>query len=69
MRGAITPLPRYAFIAWCLIKQSAGTTLPLSLPLCIVLCVLSFFHLFIYLLRLQYFKYIMYNEANIYTGT
>jgi hypothetical protein len=28
MRGAIPPLPQYAFMAWCLVK-STGTTLPL----------------------------------------
>jgi hypothetical protein len=29
MRGAIPPLPHYAFIAWCLVKKkSRGTTLP-----------------------------------------
>jgi len=33
MSGAIPPLPRYAFIAWCSVKKSKGTTLPLSLPL------------------------------------
>jgi len=30
MRGAIHPLPRYAFMAWCLVK-STGTTLPFYL--------------------------------------
>jgi hypothetical protein len=39
MRGAIPPLPQYAFMAWCSVK-STGTTLPL--PLLFHLCV--FFH-------------------------
>jgi len=29
MRGAIHPLSQYAFMAWCLVKKSTGTTLPL----------------------------------------
>jgi hypothetical protein len=29
MRGAIPPLPQYAFMAWCSIGKSTGTTLPL----------------------------------------
>jgi hypothetical protein len=30
MSGAIPPLPKYAFMAWCLVKEkSTGTTLPL----------------------------------------
>jgi hypothetical protein len=27
MRGAIHPLPQYAFMAWCSVKNSTGTTL------------------------------------------
>jgi hypothetical protein len=27
MRGAIHPLPQYAFMAWCSVKKSTGTTL------------------------------------------
>jgi hypothetical protein len=27
MRGAIPPLPKYAFMAWCSVKRSTGTTL------------------------------------------
>jgi hypothetical protein len=29
MRGAISPLPLYAFMAWCSVKKSTGTTSPL----------------------------------------
>jgi hypothetical protein len=29
MRGAISTLPLYAFMAWCSVKKSAGTNLPL----------------------------------------
>jgi hypothetical protein len=29
MSGAILPLPQSAFMAWCLVKKSTGTTLPL----------------------------------------
>jgi len=29
MLGALPPLPRYAFMAWCSVKKSTGTTLPL----------------------------------------
>jgi len=28
MSGVITPLPQYAFMAWCLVKKGTGTTLP-----------------------------------------
>jgi hypothetical protein len=31
MRGAMLPLPKYAFMAWCSIKKSSGTTSPLNL--------------------------------------
>jgi hypothetical protein len=27
MRGAIPPLPQYAFMVWCSVKESIGTTL------------------------------------------
>jgi hypothetical protein len=30
MRGAILPLPQYAFMAWCSVKKSTGTALPLG---------------------------------------
>jgi hypothetical protein len=33
MNGDIYPFPQYAFIAWCSVKRSTGTTLPLPLPL------------------------------------
>jgi hypothetical protein len=33
MRGAINPLPQYAFMAWCLVKKRTETTLPLPLSL------------------------------------
>jgi hypothetical protein len=29
MRGAVPPLPQYAFMAWCLVKKITGTTLRL----------------------------------------
>jgi hypothetical protein len=29
MGGAVPPLPQYAFMAWCSIRRSTGTTLPL----------------------------------------
>jgi hypothetical protein len=29
MHGITSPLPQNAFIAWCLVKKSTGTTLPL----------------------------------------
>jgi hypothetical protein len=29
MSGAIPPLPKYAFRAWCSVKRSTGTALPL----------------------------------------
>jgi hypothetical protein len=32
MGGAINPLPQYAFVAWCSVKGSKGTTLPLPEP-------------------------------------
>jgi hypothetical protein len=32
MRGGISPLSQYAFMAWCSVKKSTGTTLPLRLP-------------------------------------
>jgi hypothetical protein len=31
MRGAMPPLPQYAFMAWCSVKKSTGTALPLPL--------------------------------------
>jgi hypothetical protein len=31
MRGSIPPLPQYAFMEWCLLKKSTGTTLPFTL--------------------------------------
>jgi len=31
MSGAIPPLYQYAFMAWCSVKKSTGTTLPLRL--------------------------------------
>jgi hypothetical protein len=31
MRGTIPPLPQYAFMVWCSVKKSTGTTLPLPL--------------------------------------
>jgi hypothetical protein len=27
MRGAITPLPQYAFMVWCSVKKGTGTNL------------------------------------------
>jgi len=30
MRGALPPLPRYAFMASCSVKKGTGKTLPLS---------------------------------------
>jgi hypothetical protein len=29
MGGAVIPLPQYAFMAWCSVRGSTGTTLPL----------------------------------------
>jgi hypothetical protein len=29
MRGAIPPIPQYAFMAWCSVKKTTGITLPL----------------------------------------
>jgi hypothetical protein len=29
MHGAVPPLPQYAFMVWCSVKKSTGTTLPL----------------------------------------
>jgi hypothetical protein len=29
MRGTIPPLAQYAFMGWCSVKRSTGTTLPL----------------------------------------
>jgi hypothetical protein len=31
MGGALPPLPQYAFMAWCSVRESTGTTLPLAL--------------------------------------
>jgi hypothetical protein len=31
MRGAMRPLPQYASMAWCSVKQSTGTTLPFTM--------------------------------------
>jgi hypothetical protein len=31
MSGGIPPLPQYAFMEWCSVKRSTGTTLPLPL--------------------------------------
>jgi hypothetical protein len=31
MRGAISPLPQYAFMAWCSVKSRTTLALPLSL--------------------------------------
>jgi hypothetical protein len=31
MRGAISPLTQYAFMAWCLVKQRDNFTLPFTL--------------------------------------
>jgi hypothetical protein len=33
MGGAVPPLPQYAFMAWCSVRGSTGTTLPFTLPL------------------------------------
>jgi hypothetical protein len=33
MRGAIPLLPQHAFMAWCSVKKSTGTTLPLPLEI------------------------------------
>jgi len=33
MCGAVPPFPQCAFMAWCLVKKSGGTALPLLLPL------------------------------------
>jgi hypothetical protein len=30
MGGAVLPLLQYAFVAWCSVRGSTGTTLPLS---------------------------------------
>jgi hypothetical protein len=32
MRGAIPPLPQYAFMVWCSVKKITGTTLALPIP-------------------------------------
>jgi len=32
MGGVVPPLPQYAFMAWCSVRGSAGTTLPLPYP-------------------------------------
>jgi hypothetical protein len=31
MGGAVPPLPQYAFMTWCSVRGSTGTTLPLPL--------------------------------------
>jgi hypothetical protein len=36
MSAAIPPLPQYAFMAWCLVEKSTGTTLPLPLNVKVV---------------------------------
>jgi hypothetical protein len=33
MGGAVSPLPQYAFMVWCSVERSTGTTLPFPLPL------------------------------------
>jgi hypothetical protein len=30
MRGIIPPLPQYAFMAWCSVKENTGTTFDMS---------------------------------------
>jgi len=35
-RGSVRPLPQYAFMVWCSVKNSTVTTLPLSLRLPLV---------------------------------
>jgi hypothetical protein len=37
MRGAIPPLPQYAFMAWCSVKKGTGRTLPLPF-------IMTFYH-------------------------
>jgi hypothetical protein len=39
MRGAILPLPQYAFITWYSVKESTGTTLPLPLTFTLLIAV------------------------------
>jgi len=38
MSEAIPPLSKYAFMAWCSVKKSTGTTLRLSLVNPVLLC-------------------------------
>jgi hypothetical protein len=33
MGGAVPPFPQYAFMAWCSVRGSTGTTLPLPYKL------------------------------------
>jgi hypothetical protein len=33
MSGNIPPLPQYAFMAWCSVRGSTGTTLPFTLSM------------------------------------
>jgi hypothetical protein len=40
MGGAVPPLPQYAFMAWCSVMGSTGTTLPFAnciIPLIIII--------------------------------
>jgi hypothetical protein len=38
MSGALRPLSKYALMAWCTVKKSTGTTLPLHMCVCVCLC-------------------------------
>jgi len=54
MGGAVPPLPQYAFMAWCSVGGSTGTTLPflpLLLCICVYMCVLiigMYFRIYVY---------------------
>jgi hypothetical protein len=42
MGGAVPSLPQYAFMAWCSVRGSTGTTLPLLLPYLVTLAPFEF---------------------------
>jgi len=56
MRGAISPLPQYAFMAWCSVK-SQGKLYLLPLPCMFTVLIIKFWDFFTLLLLWQLLMY------------
>jgi len=57
MRGAISPLPQYAFVVWYSVKKSTGITTP---------CSELYFYPYLFEIYINGRKFAMYYYANLH---